>query len=759
MSIADLLEDDPSDIAAKITALGGYVKKKQAKAGRLQWTIQCPHPQHPDTNPSATLAEGRDGTTLMYCFGGTCSLKPSDVWFRESVQRIRDGIAFTPAKPRRSASGARGGGTLAATYRYFDAAGSEYHKVRYEYGNGEKRFEWRTITDVSYVSGLPKISMEDLLPYGSEHLADHPGQIVYWVEGEKDADRAHSLGLLALSSPAGATGPLPDLTCLAGRVVTVIADRDPAGLFHAREVMTALESIAAVIGMSGPAPMTRKSDLSDHLDAGYGMDALQIVIPPYAPGHGGIEPERVEAYENATVEEPDPPLPGLLPDTFWDAHPALEAIRDAAYSRMLRPEPILAACLVTAATCTSPLYVLPPIVGAQASLNLFGLLYGSSGMGKSTSLSTGRQLLGIPHERWDPDLWKLGCRGIDSVGLMTVKLGSGEGIAHAFAERVSVTDSSGPKPKTTTRLMRVRDHALIADAEGSALAAHQSRSGATIGPVLLSAFSGEALLSAYSKRGQDNAVDFDLEPLSYRLGIILGIQPDVAGHYLDQAGIGWPQRLLWTTVHGPLPDVVQVEVEPIGWKRPPDPMDQTEIDVDDAIAQQLRDQMRVYRETGGNPLDSHAGLLRLKVAAAFHVLLNPGQHPRVTLEDWRMAGEIVAASDLVREQAQSHVTEQAKAVGRQRAEMKAHEQVAAQRATERDQVERVAKSICRITVRHQVDQGDEHWCSGSACLRRSLAGRDRAWFEDAIEYAVERNLLEVGQCPEGTRYRSRGGVI
>ena len=336
---------------------------------------------------------------------------------------------------------------------------------------------------------------------------------------------------------------------------------------------------------------------------------------------------------------------------------------------------------------------------------------------------------------------------------MTVKLGSGEGIAHAFAERVPVVDRSGPKPKTITRLVRVRDHALIADAEGSALAAHQGRSGATIGPVLLSAFSGEPLLSAYSKRGHDNAVDFDLEPLSYRLGIILGIQPDVAGHYLDQAGMGWPQRLLWTTVHGPLPETVSGLVDPLGWKRPPDPVDRVEIDVDEGISAQLRDQMRTYRESGGNPLDSHAGLLRLKVAAAFHVLLNPGLPPEVTMDDWGLAGVVVAASDLVRELAQSHVSEQAKAVIRQRAEMRAHEQVAAQRATDRDQVERVARGLVRIAQRHLAEHGDEHWCSGSACLRRGVAGRDRAWFEDAVEYAVERELLEVGTCPEGTRYR------
>lgn len=759
-SLADLLDEGPSEVAEKIAALGGYVRKNPPKGGRLQWTIQCPHPSHPDTNPSATLSEGLDGSALMYCFGGGCPSRPSDAWFRESLQRIRDGVAFAPAKPKRSGGAGRGGGAQGATYRYWDADGNEYHKVRFDYGNGEKRFEWRTVTGKTYVVGLLKVTMEDLLPYGSEQLAGNEGQVVYWVEGEKDADRAHSLGLLALSSPAGATGPLPCLSCLAGRIVLVIADRDEPGLFHARQVVDALEPIAAMVGLFGPAPKTRKSDLSDHLDAGYTMDDLEEVIALHGSTSATVE-ARIEQYAEQTLADPVPTMPGLLPDTFWEQHATLRAIRCAAASRMLRPEPILAAILVTAITCTSPRYVLPPIVGAPGSLNLFTLLYGSSGMGKSTSLSTARHLLGVPNERWDAEEYQLGARGIDLRGLMTVRLGSGEGIAHAFAEKLTTTDTSGKRPKAVTRLQRVRDHVLIADSEGSALAAHQGRAGATIGPVLLSAFSGEPLLSTYSKRGTDSAVDFDLEPLSYRLGIILGIQPDIAGHYLEQAGTGWPQRLLWMTVHGPLLPEEAIEIEPLAWSRPPDPtpdVRQVEIEVAPAIADELRQQVRTYRETGGNPLDSHAGLLRLKVAAAVHVLLNPGTPPAVTLDDWAMASEIVSASDMVRAVAQSHVVDRARDASKQRAEMKAHETVAAQRAADRDQVERVAKGLARVAAKHATDLGADHWCSGSACLRRGVAGRDRAWFEDAVEYAVERGLLESSTCAEGPRYRSAGAA-
>lgn len=750
--LAEHLDQDASSIATRIEELGGWVKKRPAKDGRLHWKIQCPHPQHPDTNPSASLSEGRNGETLMYCFGGICKTLPADVWFIQCLQRLRDGVTFTPAKPR-SDSGGSGGGNQTATYRYFDADGNEYHKVRYDFGNGGKRFEWRTITGGTYISGLTRISVEDLLPYGWELLAEHPGHQVWWVEGEKDADRARDIGLIALSSPSGATGPLPDLSCLAGHPVNIIADRDEAGLYHAKTVQAALEPYALTIGVYGPALRRKKSDLSDHLDAGYGMDDLEEGVPPYVPGVHAPDTAQLEAYAQATSETPDEPADGLLPEAFWDSHEVLRDIRSAAGSRMLRPEPVLVACLVIASSCVSPYYVLPPVIGAPASLNLFALLYGASGMGKSTSLSTARELLGVPTERWDHEMWQLGVRGLDVAGLYTVRLGSGEGIAHAFAERVSTTDTSGPKPKTITRLMRVRDHALIADAEGSALAAHQSRSGATIGPVLLSAFSGEALLSAYSKRGADNAVDFDLEPLSYRLGMLLGIQPDIAGHYLEQAGVGWPQRLLWTTVHGPLADAPERPLHRLDWKRPPDPVDRVQISVASSIGVELRDAMRAYRETGGDPLDSHAGLLKLKVAAALHVLLNPGQAPAVTLTDWEMAGQLVAASGQVRDQARRHVSDQARARIERSAEAKAREQVAAQRATERDAVARVASVIVRAAVRHLAEQGDEHWCSGSACLRRAVAGRDRPVFEYAVDYALERDLLVSCSGPDGARFQ------
>ena len=271
-----LTNEGPAEIAAQIANLGGYVKIKPAKGGRRQWVIQCPHPSHPDLNPSATLSEAIDGTALMYCFGGNCNTKPSDVWFRESTQRLRDRTQFIPAKPRSSSSGSSSGGIEVATYVYYDPTGNEYHKIRYDLGGGHKRFQWRTIKGATYIVGLLNTALEDLLPYGSQQLADKPGQPVLWVEGEKDADRAHDLGLLALSSAGGAAGPLPDLTMLTGRVVKIIADRDPAGLHHAQQVLATIKPYASEYSrIVGPAPRQRGSDLTDHLDAGHTINELQ----------------------------------------------------------------------------------------------------------------------------------------------------------------------------------------------------------------------------------------------------------------------------------------------------------------------------------------------------------------------------------------------------------------------------------------------------------------------------------------------------
>src|SRR5260221_13053682 len=60
MNINGLLSASPAAHVA--AALDGH------KSGKKQWLCCCP--AHPDKTPSLSLADGRDGTLLVYCFAG-----------------------------------------------------------------------------------------------------------------------------------------------------------------------------------------------------------------------------------------------------------------------------------------------------------------------------------------------------------------------------------------------------------------------------------------------------------------------------------------------------------------------------------------------------------------------------------------------------------------------------------------------------------------------------------------------------------------
>ena len=43
--------------------------------GPGQWRARCPNPQHPDHNPSLSVAETPDGTVLVYCWSADCDVE------------------------------------------------------------------------------------------------------------------------------------------------------------------------------------------------------------------------------------------------------------------------------------------------------------------------------------------------------------------------------------------------------------------------------------------------------------------------------------------------------------------------------------------------------------------------------------------------------------------------------------------------------------------------------------------------------------
>lgn len=130
------------------------------------------------------------------------------------------------------------------------------------------------------------------------------GDRIYVVEGEKDAKRLNSMGLVATTNPNGSSEWLPEYTDdLAGAEVVVVADRDEAGYRHAAKVASSLKGKAKSVRVVQAKVTGKGADVSDHLDAGWKLDQLE-------PCHPGSETarkyQRVNWHEAWTMDTSEP---------------------------------------------------------------------------------------------------------------------------------------------------------------------------------------------------------------------------------------------------------------------------------------------------------------------------------------------------------------------------------------------------------------------------------------------------------------------
>ena len=103
------------------------------------------------------------------------------------------------------------------------------------------------------------------------------GTPFYVVEGEKDADRAWAHGIPATTNPGGAGKWRDEYSkILRNSAVVVVFDRDAAGRKHALEVATSIDQAGGPVRF---AHARVGKDLSDHLDAGYGVADLAYRRP------------------------------------------------------------------------------------------------------------------------------------------------------------------------------------------------------------------------------------------------------------------------------------------------------------------------------------------------------------------------------------------------------------------------------------------------------------------------------------------------
>jgi hypothetical protein len=294
----------PQEVAGRLRV---QVKLSKSNGGLL---AICP--AHDDRQASLSIDVGSDGKPLMKCMAGCdsalvlnrCGLSWSDLLAEPAS-------AASPAAIKRP--------TLAAIYDYHNATGErlKHQTVRFE----PKGFSQRQPCPqhdgpgcrYTIVAGKNKYTCDDgylwtlagvePVLYRLPLLVARAEDVVFVVEGEKDADNLAALDLLATTSPMGAGKWRASYSeTLRGRHVVILPDNDDTGRKHAQQVAAALQGVAGSVKVLDLADLPEKGDATDWLAAGHTaaeLLALAEQTPEWRPSatiieFPGREPEQPE---------------------------------------------------------------------------------------------------------------------------------------------------------------------------------------------------------------------------------------------------------------------------------------------------------------------------------------------------------------------------------------------------------------------------------------------------------------------------------
>ncbi len=432
------------------------------------------------------------------------------------------------------------------------------------------------------------------------------------------------------------------------------------------------------------------------------------------------EPEPQDAPDDDTTSTQ---RPGLLPDTFWNARPVFQHIRQAAHSQGCSGDTVLYSTLARLSAMISHHIRAVTGIGGRASLNIFAAMVGTSGAGKSISAACVRDLMHPADDDFRDGL----------------PIGSGEGIAETFMgaveEPTGEIHQKGPykgDPVMHKVRKQVRHNAFFYVDEGQTMAKLGERTGSILGETLRRAAIGEAL-------GQTNASEERtryIAPGSYSLGLLAGFQPSIATVLLADAHTGTPQRFFWgwaddpTIPDNPPPWPGPIEPHP-GRLRPDAPVD---IDFPVSIKQMLWRE-RVARGRGElevSELDGHANLMKVKLAALFALL---DGRTNATEDDWALAEVVWQSSCAVRDSLVRRAEREAALAKQQQTDAKVELELRSHVA--KKGADLALERVARLVHRHAAQVGGVTYGG----LKKALASRDRAIAEKAVALAVARDWV------------------
>ncbi len=294
-----------------------------AKKSGKGWTARCP--AHDDRHPSLTITEGDDGRALLRCHAGctvdaicaAIGLSMADLFPANSDGRSKrqpdkgTGKVYPTANDAVAALEHRLG-KRSALWTYHDANGEPVAViVRWNLSDGKK--DIRPVSrhgDDWIVAGMPA-------PRPLYRLADLAGaDRVYVCEGEKAADAARSLGLIATTSAHGCqSAGKTDWSPMASREVVILPDNDDEG-------RTYKDSVASILWRLKPCPVVKVAELPNLPEKGDIFDWVE--------SHDAVDPNELRRQVEALADGAKQYKPGDL----LSAAPVIICMAD------VKPEPI-----------------------------------------------------------------------------------------------------------------------------------------------------------------------------------------------------------------------------------------------------------------------------------------------------------------------------------------------------------------------------------------------------------------------------------
>lgn len=602
---------------------------------------------------------------------------------------------------------------------------------------------------VANLKPLPVAWIEALTSDGTPgEAAANPAVVAEFAQTYSGGGDLHAIrGVLAVFHEGAKDGSRHDAmisaVCMAAREA-----RD--GLYPAADVRAALRNAftQALAEARGEQRLAGPTEARREFDSMWAWGVGQALGEPEEKRAARQKRNEARRLEPTTLPRSGV-QPGRLnlPAEFWNARPSLKHVRDAALSRWACPDAVLGALLARLSAYANPEDHVNLGIG-QSPLTMFSILYGSPSAGKGVAMRTAAELLPVPTH-------------LSADAFRERPIGSGEGITESYYGVVSDTDATG---KTVKIRKQVRHNALFVMDEGETLIRLVTRTGSTLATTIRRAWSGEVLGEANASADRDRQLDRK----TYSIGLTVAFQPAAIAPLFDdqEIGGGTPHRFIYLAADDDtLPE--KPPEEPLAWpgelhlptshdpglrrqwEKPPGRTYQL---VDSEVRQQVRlTRWRGLRRDSVGELDGHADQMRGRIAA--HLAALDG-HFEVTGEDWMLAGQVLEASNRVREAAISYGRQRNVAKARQADERHVQREAMVEQArlgvagqVEEERIRNGATILARKVLRAAPVEG-----MGARALR-DAASRYRRDISACLEHAVTAGWLISEDAKQGgTRY-------